>query len=76
MRYQLTQTGMSIGQWFLPVGTIIDDTAQDDFSKLVRERGLSPPLNAMPLDLATWKEMQRLYPEHVHRILTPAGLPR
>jgi hypothetical protein len=74
-KYQLTQTGWSIGQWFLPVGTVINTTAcKDDFSKLAR--GLPIPLNAMPLDLETWKEMQAAYPDHVHRILTPAGLPR
>ena len=59
MRYRITQTGWSIGQHLIPVGTLIDTNAQDDFSKLASE--LAPPLNAMPLDPPAWAAMQALY---------------
>jgi hypothetical protein len=73
--YRLTQHGWPIGAVFVPVGTLINTTTPtDDFSKLAQ--GLPIPLNAMPLDLATWQEMQRQFPEHARWILTPAGLPR
>jgi hypothetical protein len=79
-RYQLVQTGWSIGAVFVPPGSVIDDVAgQDDFSKLVRTRGLSPPLNAQPLDQASWNTMKALYgggskflpPDAVNVDLTP-----
>jgi hypothetical protein len=59
MRYQITQTGWSIGQHLIPVGSVINTNAPDDFSKLAS--GLAPPLNAMPLDFPAWAAMQALY---------------
>jgi hypothetical protein len=75
--YQLTQHGWPVGQWLIPTGTIIDDVnAKGPWSALVKSLRLPIPLNAMPLDRETWLEMKRQYPEHVHRILTPAGMVR
>jgi len=61
-RYQLRMHGWPIFDHFIPQGTIIDDVnGTDDFSKLVRARGLSPPLNAQPLDQSTYDAMVALY---------------
>jgi hypothetical protein len=61
-KYQLVGTGWSIGSVLVPVGSVIDTVAgTDDYSKLVVARGLSPPISAMPLDQATYAQMQTLY---------------
>jgi hypothetical protein len=75
MRYQLTQHGWPISDRLIPVGTVIDDVAgQDDFSKLVRARGLSPPINAQPLDQATYNSMKQFHgPDMVRWIRTVPG---
>jgi hypothetical protein len=60
-RYQLTQH-WPIADRLVPVGSIIDTVAgTDDFSKLVVARGLSPPIQCIPLDQATWNTMKDLY---------------
>jgi hypothetical protein len=77
LRYQITQHGWPVSDRLIPNGTIIDDVAgQDDFSKLVRAKGLSPPLNAQPLDQAAWAAMKSVYPEHVRWIVTGLGVTR
>jgi hypothetical protein len=76
MRYQITQHGWPVGDRLIPNGTVIDDASQDDWSKLIRTKGLSPPINAMPLDQPTWTAMQSLYPDHIKWIITPGGIPR
>jgi hypothetical protein len=58
MRYQLTSP-WPVGAVLIPVSTIIDDSSNDDFSKLAR--GLSPPLSAIPLDQASWLTFKMIY---------------
>jgi hypothetical protein len=61
-RYQLRMHGWSCGAAFIPQGAIIDDVAgTDDWSNLVRTRGLFPPINAEPLDAGTWATMKAFY---------------
>jgi hypothetical protein len=75
LRYQITQTGWSIGAVFVPNGAVIDTVAgTDDWSKLAQ--GLSPPLNAQPLDQAAWAAMKSLYPDLVGWIVTGPGVVR
>jgi hypothetical protein len=57
-RYQITGAGFPVGQWLIPTGTLIDDVSGvDQWSTLVRERGLVPPVNASPLDQNTHAQM-------------------
>jgi hypothetical protein len=75
--YQLHTHGWPVGQWLIPVGTIIDDVnAKGPWSQLIKSLRLSPPLNAMPLDLASWQEMKALYPDHLGWIRTGPGIKR
>jgi hypothetical protein len=73
MRYQL-RGDWPIGQFCIPVGTVIDTDASDQWSSLAK--GRPPPLNAMPLNRETWKWMRGLYPGLTHQIVTPAGAER
>jgi hypothetical protein len=46
----------------VPCGSVIDDVnGTDDWSVLVKSKGLPPPLNAMPLDQSTYNTMRTLY---------------
>ena len=84
MRYQLRDHGWSVGQFFIPQGTIIDSSSTfplpNDpafsnhletyhWSQLVV--GLNPPINAQPLDQATYDAMKAIYP--AERIITVPG---
>jgi len=69
MKYQLRDHGWPIGQFTIPVGRIIDTDANDDFARLAR--GLNPPINAQPLNQATYDAMKQIYP--AHRIITVPG---
>ena len=84
MRYQLRDHGWLVGQSFIPQGTIIDSAStfpsagDPAFSnKLETYRwsqlvlGLNPPINAQPLDQATYDSMKAIYPPH--RIITVPG---
>jgi hypothetical protein len=73
MKYQLLGA-WPVQEFCIPAGTIIDTTATDQWSMLVKH--LRPPLNAMPLDKYTFEWMQKLYPGEKHQILTPAGKER
>jgi hypothetical protein len=58
LRYQITQTGWSVGDRLIPNGTVIDTNGNDDWSKLAGNR--PPPLNAQPLDQAAWTAMKSI----------------
>jgi hypothetical protein len=61
-KYQLVGTGWSVGAVFIPVGSIINtDTGTDDYSNLIRSKGLNPPISAMALDQPTFDLMRSLY---------------
>ena len=75
-----------VDQFFIPQGTIIDSastfpSATDPAfsSKLETYRwsqlvvGLNPPINAQPLDQATFDAMKAIYPSHRHLIVTVPG---
>jgi hypothetical protein len=60
-RYQLTLP-WPISDRLVPVASVIDDVnGVDDYSKLVKSKGLSPPITADPLDQGTWNAMKSLY---------------
>jgi hypothetical protein len=69
MKFQLRQHGWPIGQHLIPEGTIIDTDAGDQWSRLAV--GLNPPINAQPLDQATYDAMKAIYP--AERIITVPG---
>jgi hypothetical protein len=61
-RYRITHSGFPVGQFLIPTGTQIDDVSgTDQWSNLIRERGLPPPVNASPLTQETYDQMVRLY---------------
>jgi hypothetical protein len=59
LKYQLREHGWAIGQFLIPEGRIIDTDLNNDFANLAR--GLNPPLNAQPLDQATYDAMKAIY---------------
>jgi hypothetical protein len=73
MLYQL-RGDFPVGQYLIPVGTVINSASTDQWSVLAR--GHAPPLNCMPLDWGTWQELKRLYPDLIHQIVTPPGKER
>ena len=69
MRYQLRDHGWAIGAFLIPEGRIVNTDLNNDFGNLAR--GLNPPLNAQPLDQATYNAMKAIY--LAHRIITVPG---
>jgi hypothetical protein len=67
MKYQLAQHGWPIGQWLIPVGTVIDHgkapEQMNDWEKLAL--GKLPPMNAVPLDTDCAEAMAKGYPGHL-----------
>jgi hypothetical protein len=64
MRFQLRQTGWPLqgGRSYVPQGQIIDSASTDAWSALVVSLGITlPPLNAQPLDQATFDTMKTAY---------------
>jgi hypothetical protein len=62
MKYQICGAGWPVDQWLIPTGTLIDDVSgTDQWSTLIRERELKPPVNASPLDQSTHALMVKLY---------------
>jgi hypothetical protein len=63
MKYQLRQHGYFFEQWYVPAGTIIDDTSNDPWSRMIVARGLhwQPPINAQPLDQGTYDQMRQRF---------------
>ena len=61
MKYQLTMHGWPIGQFLIPVGTVIDIPAKDgdDWSALATD--MVPPINAQALDAQAWNALVRAY---------------
>ena len=71
-RYQLRETGWPIGAFLIPQGTIIDDVSGTDaWSRFVASTGLTPPVNAQPLDQSTYDLMRNEFP--AYRIITVPG---
>jgi hypothetical protein len=66
MKYQIGGQGWPVDQWLIPTGTVIDDASEDQWSTLVRQRGLKPPINATALDTEAWQAQLAAYPEHRH----------
>jgi hypothetical protein len=74
MKFQLREIGWPIkgGNVFIPQGTIIDTVAgTDPWSPIVASLGLTPPVNAQPLDQATYNTMRLEFP--AYRIITVPG---
>jgi hypothetical protein len=62
MRYQLTQYGWPVGQWLIPVGTIIDaGNPQTDWDRLAASVVGGPPPNAIALDQECYDKMCLVY---------------
>ena len=62
MRYQICGPGWPLDQWLIPSGVVIDTVdGSDQWSVLVKQRGLPPPVNASPLDQDTCSRMVALY---------------
>jgi hypothetical protein len=61
MKYLLTQHGWSIGQYLIPLGTVISIPAApgDDWSRLAT--GKTIPRNAQALDQAAWDALVAEY---------------
>jgi hypothetical protein len=55
--------GWPFDQYCVPQGTIIDDSSNDQWSKMIVTRNLHlhPPINAQPLDQATYDVMRNYY---------------
>jgi hypothetical protein len=65
MRYRLSQAwSLFDGTWIVPTGTVIDSASDDQWS--VRAKGLTPPLNAVPMDAEAYEAQVREFPEHRH----------
>jgi hypothetical protein len=76
-RFQLRMHGWSIGQWFIEEGAILDTVnGTDQWSLLVKSKGLPPPLSAQPLDQATYDAMKALYGDLTRWIVTAPGIVR
>jgi hypothetical protein len=74
MRFQLRQCGWPLlgGRVFVPEGTIINTASgTDPWSPIVAALGLTPPINAQPLDQATYDLMRQEFP--AYRIITVPG---
>ena len=69
MRYQITQHGFPVGDKLIPVGTVIDSKANDDWSRLAK--GRAPPINALALDQEAWDAIQAAHPYQQHLIPRP-----
>jgi hypothetical protein len=76
MKYQLAGHGWPIGQWLIPVGTVIDHTKtpeqMTDWEKLAL--GKLPPLNAVALDDDCAEAMANGYPGHRHLLHKARGV--
>lgn len=76
MKYQLAQHGWPIGQFLIPVGTIIDLTKDpeqmNDWEKLAQ--GKLPPLNALALDDDCANAMEQGYPGHLYLLHKAPGV--
>jgi hypothetical protein len=64
MRFRIAGQGWRLGDVLVPADTIIDASADDQWSK--RARGLPPPLGAVPLDQEAYEAQLAAYPEHRH----------
>jgi len=66
MRFQLKDTGWPIGQYLVPVGTILDlGNPTTDWDRLAMSH-MPPPLNAVALDQECAEFMHRVYPGQRH----------
>jgi hypothetical protein len=63
MRFQLRMHGWPFDSYCVPAGTIIDDTSNDTWSRMIVSRGLhlNPPPNAQPLDQGTYDQMRQRF---------------
>ena len=61
MRYQIMGWGFPVGDKLIPVGTIIDHSASDDWSRLAATAGGAPPPNSTPLDQEAYDLMVKHY---------------
>jgi hypothetical protein len=61
MKYQLVNHGWPIGQFLVPVGTVISipPNVGDDWSRMAV--GRVPPMNAQPLDKEAYEALVRAY---------------
>jgi hypothetical protein len=71
MRFQITGRGWPVDQWLIPTGTLIDYASDDQWSKLIRQRGLPPPINATPLDDEAYQAQLRAYPGYKYLLGPP-----
>jgi hypothetical protein len=73
MRFQLRMHGWPFDAFCVPEGTIIDDSSNDLWSRMIVSRGLHlyPPVNAQPLNQQTYDQMRQRFPASV--IVTVPG---
>jgi hypothetical protein len=77
--YQLIGTAWPLGQFQVPVTTIINDVSGgDSWSLYVRGMGspMPPIFGAQPLDQSTFNAMKAAYPSYVQWIRTGPGVQR
>jgi hypothetical protein len=62
MKYRIGSGGFPVGPWLIPSGVVIDtDTVPDGWSKLLKDRGIMPPVNSQALDEATYDWLVATY---------------
>jgi hypothetical protein len=65
MRFRLNSAWpLFDGTWIVPADTIIDTSANDQWS--VRARGQTIPFSAQPLDQEAWEAQLAAYPDAKH----------
>jgi hypothetical protein len=61
-RYQLDGSGLPLGQFLIPPGTVINTgDPNDGWGAEIARRGLPPPVTCQALDQATYEQMCSLY---------------
>jgi hypothetical protein len=72
MKFRVGGSSWPVGQHLIPNGTVIDTTGNPEqmnqWSREVLKRGLLPPVDAQPLDDATYQQMVAIY--GAHRVAT------
>jgi hypothetical protein len=61
MKFQITGKGWRVRSVLVASATIVDVTGDDHWAK-----GLTPPINATPLDDEAWQAQLRAYPDQKH----------
>ena len=82
MKFQLRDYGWPISPFLVPQGTLIDTDVlpaftQTPWSAFVAASGLPPPINAQPLDQATYDLMRQQFPARlIYTVIGADGINR